>query len=302
MSAEIEKDEGLEVEDDAPHGAAETGVETASGSDDGSGEGAEEGAEEGSEEGSEEAVDGDAPALEAVLEALLLAAAEPIALSRLSRSLSQWTRSEIAAGLEALGAAYEEGRRGIRLIEAGGGFQLRSAPDCAPWVRRLLAEKPPRLSRPLLETVAIVAYRQPVTRGEVEAIRGVNCDAVLGALVARDLIRVEGRRQTPGRPVEYGTTAAFLELFSLRDLGELPPLPDPEALARLVDAAEEAMANEDGETVDADGEIAEDTEPGGPGVAPGGGGSDPGGPGEGERGSGEAAGDEGGPEPGPDHR
>jgi segregation and condensation protein B len=156
----------------------------------------------------------------------------------------------------------------------------------------------------VLETLAIVAYRQPATRGEVEAVRGVNCDAVLGALLSRQLIQVVGRRQSPGRPVEYGTTAAFLELFSLRDLGELPELPEPAALARLIEEAEAIAAEEDADNADADpdGEIAEDSEPGGDRVAAGGGGPDPGGQGPAERPGGPGAGDEGGPEQGPHHR
>ena len=189
--------------------------------------------------------------------------------------------------------------RGIRLVETANGFQLRSAAECATWVRQFFSEKPPRLSGPLLETLAVVAYRQPVTRGQIEAVRGVNCDAVIEALAARSLIAVTGRRETPGRPLEYGTTQEFLDLFTLRSLDELPPLPDTEAFAELAtideeDLAADAEANDRGET-------AEDPEPGGPGIAEGSGGPDPSGSDPGEREGDPRARDEGGSDPGPDH-
>jgi segregation and condensation protein B len=251
----------------------------------------------------EQALDtADAPPLRTILEAVLFAAAEPVPLARLVKLLGAWPKAAVAEALAALDEALASEGRGIRVTETAGGLQLRSASECAPWVRRFFAEKPPRLSRAVLETLAIVAYRQPATRGEVEAVRGVNCDAVLGALLTRGLIQVVGRRQSPGRPVEYGTTAAFLELFSLKDLGELPELPEPAALARLIEEAEANQEQVEGADADPDGENPEDLEPGGGRVAEGGGGPDPGGEGPAERDGGPGAGDEGGPEPGPDHR
>lgn len=172
--------------------------------------------------------------LTSALEAILFAAAEPIPLQRLSRLFQGQGRGAVKKALTALQEELAEHSRGIRLVEVSSGYQFRSAPDHAPWLRRFFAEKPPRLSRALLETVSIIAYRQPVTRGEIEAIRGVNCDAILTALLNRDLILATGRRDTPGRPVEYGTTSDFLELFTMRDLSELPPLPDAESLANLL--------------------------------------------------------------------
>jgi len=244
----------------------------------------------------------DAPPLGTILEAVLFAAAEPVPLPRLVKLLGAWPKAAVADALAALDETLAADGRGIRLVETAGGLQLRSAADCAPWVRRFFAEKPPRLSRAVLETLAIVAYRQPATRGEVEAVRGVNCDAVLGALLTRNLIQVVGRRQSPGRPVEYGTTGVFLELFSLKDLGELPDLPEPAALARLIDEAEANQEQMEGTDANPDGANPEDLEPGGDRVAEGGGGPDPGGEGPVEREGGAGAGDEGGPEQGPDHR
>jgi segregation and condensation protein B len=236
-----------------------------------------------------------APPLATVLEAVLFAAAEPVPLGRLARLMAPWPRAAVVEALASLATGLAAGQRGVRLVETGGGFQLRSVAECAPWIRRFFTEKPPRLSRPLLETVAIIAYRQPVTRGEIESIRGVNCDAVLGALVTRSLVRVVGRRQSPGRPVEYGTSGEFLDLFSLRDLSELPPLPDPAALASLMVAADEDQeaggddadgshedrAESDGEA--GSGAAPEDSEPGGDRLAEGSGGPDPGGTGAGQR-------------------
>ncbi len=248
----------------------------------------------GEEEGVEaqgEAIEG-APPLETILEAVLFASAEPIQTLRLVRLFHAWPRGAVSEALGALARRLAEDGRGLRLLESAGGWQLRSAPECAAWVRRFFTDKPPRLSRAMLETVAVIAYRQPVTRGEIEAVRGVNCDAVLNALLARSLVRVCGRRPTPGRPVEYGTTEEFLDLFSLRDLTELPPLPDPMALAELVEAAEES-GEEAGDDGGEDGEAAEAAEPVGDRLAQGGGGPDPGGAGPGEREDGPGAGDEG---------
>ena len=129
---------------------------------------------------------------------------------------------------------------GLRLVRVAGGYQLRTLAEHAPWVRRILGGKPPRLSRAMLETVAIVAYRQPCTRPEMEAIRGVDVDAVLTTLVERRLVRILGRKDAPGRPLLYGTTKEFMEVFGLPDLAALPPLPAlgnlAEALATSVEA------------------------------------------------------------------
>jgi segregation and condensation protein B len=189
--------------------------------------------------GDAEAVD--AVALGAVIESMLLASGTPVPLARLVDALDGPDRREVAAALRALGASYEREGRGLRLVYVAGGYQLRSAPEHARWVRRLLGGRPPRLSRPLLETLAIVAYRQPCTRPEIESIRGVDADAVLASLVERRLIRILGRKDAPGRPILYGTTKEFLEVFDLPDLQALPPLGElgdgAEALVARAEAA-----------------------------------------------------------------
>jgi len=304
-SDDDESDDGDESDDAAASAADEaSGVEDGSGADEAPGTVAAAPDEPADADAEPELDTADAPPLRTILEAVLFAAAEPVPLARLVKLLGAWPKAAVAEALSELDEALAGEGRGIRVAETAGGLQLRSAADCAPWVRRFFAEKPPRLSRAVLETLAIVAYRQPATRGEVEAVRGVNCDAVLGALLTRNLIQVVGRRQSPGRPVEYGTTAVFLELFSLRDLGELPELPEPAALARLIEEAESQQEQVEDRDVDAnpDGENPEDPEPGGDRVAEGGGGPDPGGEGPAEREGDLGAGDEGGPEQGPDHR
>ncbi len=164
--------------------------------------------------------------LAAVLESLLFAAGAPVPVSRLVEALGGPSRAEVVEALEALGRSYEREGRGLRLVHVAGGYQLRTPAEHGPWVRRLLGQRPPRLSRATLETLAIVAYRQPCTRVDIEAIRGVDVDAVLTTLLERRLVRIVGRKDAPGRPLLYGTTREFLELFGLPDLGALPPLRD----------------------------------------------------------------------------
>ena len=162
--------------------------------------------------------------LKAILESLLFAAAEPVALSQLVTVLETVARDDIRKALAEMAVAYAGGGRGIVLEEVAGGYQLRTPKEHALYVRKLLAAKPPRLSRPLLETVAIIAYRQPITRPEIEQLRGVDCGGVLDTLVERRLIKIAGRKEAPGRPIMYTTTPEFLELFGLKDLGGLPDL------------------------------------------------------------------------------
>ena len=181
--------------------------------------------------------------LKAILESLLFAAAEPVALSHLVTVLESVARDDIKKALGEMAVAYSAGSRGIVLEEVAGGYQLRTPKEHALYVRKLLAAKPPRLSRPLLETVAIVAYRQPITRPEIEQLRGVDCGGVLDTLVERRLIKIAGRKEAPGRPIMYTTTPEFLELFGLKDLSSLPDLEE----LRLIESPREepVFANDD---------------------------------------------------------
>jgi len=168
--------------------------------------------------------------LKAILESLLFAAGEPLPVARMQAVLENVPRDEIKQALADLTLSYVNGSRGIVLEEVAGGYQLRTPREHSYYVRKLLAAKPPRLSRPLLETLAIVAYRQPITRPEIEQLRGVDSGGVIDTLLERRLIRVAGRKDAPGRPMVYSTTPEFLEVFSLKDLSSLPDLEEFRAL------------------------------------------------------------------------
>ena len=160
--------------------------------------------------------------LESVLESLLFASDRPLMLSDLKRLTGEREGAKISMALEMLRARREN--TGIQVLPVAGGWHLRTNPDNVAWVSRLVAGKPIRLSRAMLETMAIVAYRQPVTRPEIDEIRGVDCGPVLGTLLERGLVRMIGKKEDVGRPILYGTTPEFLRTFSLRDLTELPTL------------------------------------------------------------------------------
>jgi segregation and condensation protein B len=160
--------------------------------------------------------------LKAILESLLFAAGEPVSFARLAAVLDNVERDAIRKAIGEMMLGY--GTRGVVLEEVAGGYQLRTPKEHALYVRKLLAAKPPRLTRPLLETLAIVAYRQPVTRPEIEQLRGVDSGGVLETLLERRLVRIAGRKDAPGRPIMYATSAEFLEVFGLRDLEGLPDL------------------------------------------------------------------------------
>ncbi len=168
--------------------------------------------------------------LKAILESLLFAAGEPVTLAQLVSAIESVPRDEIRRALGEMAAAYQAAGRGVALEEVAGGYQLRTPREHAAYVRRLLAAKPPRLSRPLMETVAIIAYRQPVTRPEIEQLRGVDCGGVIDTLLERSLIKIAGRKEAPGRPIVYATTPEFLELFGLKDLASLPDLEEFRAI------------------------------------------------------------------------
>jgi segregation and condensation protein B len=177
--------------------------------------------------------------LHRVLEALLFASDKPISAAECVKhlkgaveaapedaevaALAKTKPDEVAAAMRELGAEYEEQQRGFRLVESGSGWKAVTTPDAVPWVRQLFPEnRPARLSPSALETLAIVAYRQPITRADIEAVRGVNVDGVMQTLLERGVIRIAGRADVPGRPLLYGTTEFFLEHFGLRSLDELP--------------------------------------------------------------------------------
>jgi segregation and condensation protein B len=158
-----------------------------------------------------------------VIEALLLVSDKPLTAESI-RLCTGVEISVIQEQLHKLQGTYRDGVCGIVLHEVAGGWQLRTDPGASEFVRRFLKVKPQRLTRAALETLSIVAYRQPVTRPEIEDVRAVDCGAVLKALLERRLIKIIGKKEEPGRPLLYGTTREFLEFFNLRDLGSLPTL------------------------------------------------------------------------------
>ncbi len=188
--------------------------------------------------------------LKAILESLLFAAGEPITLAQMVSAIETVARDDIRRALGEMAVAYAEAGRGLILEEVAGGYQLRTPREHAAYVRRLLAARPPRLSRPLMETVAIVAYRQPITRPEIEQLRGVDCGGVIDTLLERQLIKIAGRKEAPGRPIVYATTPEFLELFGLKDLSNLPDLEEfreielPRDDAPVIDADAASAAEE----------------------------------------------------------
>lgn len=163
--------------------------------------------------------------LKAILESLLFVSPEPLSAVRLVSVLGDVTKAEVERTLRSLGEELEQEGRGIRLVEVAGGYRLVTKQEYAPWVKRLdKAKSATKLSRSALESLAIIAYKQPLVRSEIEEIRGVETSGVVRTLLERKLVRIVGRKEVPGRPIMYGTTKFFLEHFGLNDLSQLPPL------------------------------------------------------------------------------
>lgn len=163
--------------------------------------------------------------LTGILEALLFMVADPLPINRIVALLGAVPKHEVEQALARLKEDYAQEGRGLHLAEIAGGYRIVTKPDYAPWIKRLDKVKPPaKLSRSALESLAIIAYKQPIVRAEIEQIRGVETSGVLRTLLERKLVRIVGRKEEPGRPIMYGTTKFFLEHFGLRDLSQLPPL------------------------------------------------------------------------------
>ncbi|MEE4379500.1 MAG: SMC-Scp complex subunit ScpB [Candidatus Competibacteraceae bacterium] len=180
------------------------------------------------------------PALKFIVEAALLAADEPLSVERL-QSLFEESQppSRDAVHRAVIRLQEDYAGRGVELVEVASGFRIQVRQELAPWVSRLWEERSMRYSRASLETLALIAYRQPITRGEIEEVRGVSVSsAIIKTLQDRGWIKVLGHREVPGRPALYGTTRAFLDYFNLKTLGELPPLAelrDLDAIGKQLD-------------------------------------------------------------------
>jgi segregation and condensation protein B len=164
--------------------------------------------------------------LKATIEALIFASPEPMSLKMLCKLLDGEPKEDVAEALEAVRASYDR-PGGLQFVEVAGGYQIVTRPELHEWVRRLFHERTTqKLSVAALETLAVIAYRQPVTAPEIAEIRGVNTSGVLATLIDRKLVKIVGRKQVVGRPFMYGTTRDFLERFGLNDLSDLPKVED----------------------------------------------------------------------------
>jgi segregation and condensation protein B len=163
-----------------------------------------------------------------ILESLLLVSSHPLSFDRIGQLLGDYPKQDVREVVRAIQAKYDAEGSGILVEEVAKGLQLRTNPANQEFVRKLFETKPPRFTRPSLETLAVVAYHQPVTRPEIEQIRGVDCAGSLKTLMERRLVKVVGKKDVPGRPYLFGTTREFLEVFSLASLSELPSMHDIE--------------------------------------------------------------------------
>jgi segregation and condensation protein B len=198
--------------------------------------------------------------LKNILEALLFAAERPLTTKEIRAIFAEATdelnpggpesfrnvrEAQVAATLEELKVEYDAQARCVQIVEVAGGWRMVTRPEFAPWLKGLLDEaRPQKLSPPSLETLAIVALRQPISRADIAAIRGVEVDGVIKTLLERDMITIVGRSEAPGKPLLYGTTQKFLEHFGLRDLDDMPKAAELRAQAAALKAAEEKTQTE----------------------------------------------------------
>jgi len=168
--------------------------------------------------------------LSSILESILFTAETALSLDRLCEMLPEFPRDDIKAALAELSEFHESRSGGMYLAEVAGGWQFRTRPDFQQYVTRHIKVKSAKFSQSALESLAIIAYRQPITRAEVEHLRGVDCGGVLKSLLEKRLVRILGKKDIPGRPLIYGTSKEFLEVFGLKDLKSLPTLREIQAL------------------------------------------------------------------------
>lgn len=228
--------------------------------------------------------------LKNIIEAVIFAADSPVGVERLTAILDGHDKAEVKDALAALVEEYKAKAGGIFIEEVAGGFIFRTNPEAAPWLRRLFKIGLQKLSKASMEALAIAAYRQPLTRAELESIRGVDSGGVIGTLMDKRFIKIVGRKEVPGRPAVYGTTREFLETFDLKDLSCLPSLKEIRR-TEGEDAVENIQQTED----DAGrvGQAAEGARAGGSNVEAEGRGTDDPGPGDGERQGGDGVGGKG---------
>lgn len=168
--------------------------------------------------------------LPSILESLIFTTDSALSTDRLCELLHEYERDEIKSALAELLAHYQEREGGFELVEVAGGWQFRTRSEFHAYITRHIKTRTAKFSQSALETLAIIAYRQPITRAEVEHLRGVDCGGVLKSLLEKHLVRILGKKDIPGRPLIYGTSKEFLEIFGLKDLKSLPTLKEIQAL------------------------------------------------------------------------
>ncbi len=172
------------------------------------------------------------PALKDLIEALIFISLEPLSLEKIKAVLSEFDPAEVETAVQELIASYEAGSRGIQIIQSGGGYVFTTRPECDPWVRKhLKIDKRSKLTSASLETLSIVAYHQPITLSEISALRGVDSSYTVKNLLEKKLIKITGRKKSPGNPLIYRTTERFLTHFGLNSLDDLPT---EEEIAKLL--------------------------------------------------------------------
>jgi segregation and condensation protein B len=177
--------------------------------------------------------------IKSLLEALIFVSPTPLGLKKILEVVGEgYPQKDIEAALSQLQLEYETPERGLYLQEVAEGFQFRTKPRYSEWIKKLKKISPSRLSRAALETLAIIAYKQPATRGDIELLRGVEVDGIVRTLLEKNLVRILGRKEVPGRPILYGTTQRFLELFELKDLSSLPSLEEIKNLSKDLSESE----------------------------------------------------------------
>ena len=189
-----------------------------------------------------------------IVESLLFISETPLTVERIKRVIHEAETKDIKSALDLLSEEYELRKGGFYLREVAGGFQFCTRPEHEEWIKRFVQPNPRRLSKAALETLAVIAYKQPIIRADIEHIRGVDCGGILRMLLERKLIRILGRKEIPGRPLIYATTKEFLETFDMKDLKDLPTLKEIDAFGNQVSENDASTIEEN--SVDLDGKNA----------------------------------------------
>ncbi len=180
--------------------------------------------------------------MQQIIEALIFASDTPLPSKKIKAIIEEASERDIKKHIEAINAKYDQMNSPLTIVEVAGGYQIVTRPDYEPWIKQLYRTRSAsHLTQKALETLAIIAYKQPITKQEIEAIRGVNVDAVMRTLIERNLVSIRGRKKAPGNPLLYGTTAFFLEYFGLKSLDDLPKLKEIDELLKSDDKFLESL-------------------------------------------------------------